>query len=545
MTISKRLFEKRRPHLEMDQAIAEFQYPSRADFTQNLQLGQDYAELIFDSYHVMALKTLGNGIDATLRQNEWFAVKTGNDERDEKSANAQALDFATRGLRAIIKDPRSGWQRAVKEADMDWVAFGNPVLSVEESVTRDHLTFRAWHPKNNAWMANENGSIDVNHRRFKMPARNIKRKRDSGAWKGEALHSDIELACKEDPTKEFECLHILMPTEELYGSDGESMRRIRHPYISIYIDLEHETYLNELGSPVFNYVIPRWLTLGVDPNGFSPAARDSLADGKMLQSIARTVLEQAEKAVDPPTVSDGDIFSRGLNLFAGGHTAIDLGERNIEDVFTTVESGKGVTLGIEVKQDVRNLIAQHMLLDRLFLPSMREMTATESSFRNDEYQRVALPFYSPIQDEYHSPLLGVAFEMAVNMGLIPAEIFPDELHGEDVTFTFNSPLTEAAGRKTVDAYFATVNIVAAGAQVDQTIGTIFDIRKATADAARAVPGSQPDWQLPEDTVKKNDEEAARVKQLAQGAEIARQGAGVVSDAANAAMAAQNAGMVPA
>lgn len=545
MSISSGLFAKRRKVDERNQHIAENIYPMRADWTQELDDGDEVASFIYDSYPIIARETLGNGIDSMLRQGDWFEVGTGNKERDEKIANAGALKWATNAMRMILKDPRSGWQNATKEGDMDWAAFGNPVFSVEETATRDFVSVRSWHPKTCAWMANENRVIDVNHRKFKMAARNIKRMHESGRWKGD-IHHNIELACKLDPSKEFECLHILMPVEEMYADDGARLRQIRHKNISIYLDLENESYLNELGSPVFNYVIPRWRRLGNNPHGWSPAALNSIGDDRVLQAIARTVMEQAEKAVDPPTIGDGSVFSRDINLFAGGHTAVDLPEdRRLQDVFSTVETSAGVRIGVDVKQDVRFMIAESFLLNKLFLPDLRQMTALETSVRTEEFRRAALPFFTPIETEYHSPLLSVVFELAVNMGIIPAEIFPEELSGEDVAFTFNSPLNEAEGRKTVDAFFANMQIIAAGAQVDQTIGSIFDVRKATADAARAVPGAQPDWQLDEDVIKRKDAEAEQVKKLAQGADIARQGAGVVADASNAAMAARNAGLLPA
>jgi len=538
MQISKGLFAKRRPHLEMCQQIAEHMYPARADFTSEVQLGDDFAGTVYDSFPINARETLGNFIQV-LREREWFQVRTGNEERDEKVGNAKALDLATKALRHIIKQPSFRWEPTTKEADMDWVAFGAPVISVEENKARDGLVSRAWHPKNNAWMVNEDGAIDCNHRKFKMSARNMKRMKDSGRWKGELSH-DVKMACELDPTKEFECLHILMPTEELYGSDGKKLREVRHPFISIYIDIEGETYLNEMGSPVFNYVIPRWRTLGTDPNGWSPVAYNALPDGRMLQAMARVILEQGEKAVDPPTLGVGNLFPRDMNFFAGGHTEVDLPEdAKIQDKFTTLQTSEGLRVGLELKQDVRSMIAEAFLLNKLFMPSGAK-TAYEANLIYEEFRRAALPFLTPIESQYHSPLLGLTFEMAVNMGAIPAEIFPDELRGRDITFTFNSPLNEAEGRRKVLAYQETLQIVASGAQVDPTIGKQFNIRKAAVDAV-AGTGAEPDWTLDPDEIEKINAQDQQVKQLAEAAQIAQGGAGAVADVSNAAMAAQQAG----
>jgi hypothetical protein len=57
-------------------------------------------------------------------------------------------------------------------------------------------------------------------------------------------------------------------------------------------------------------------------------------------------------------------------------------------------------------------------------------------------------------------------------------------------------------------------------------------------------GAKATWLLSEKEMKKKDVEAEQVQQLRQGAQIAREGAGVVSDVSNAAMAAEQAGLLP-
>ena len=296
-----------------------------------------------------------------------------------------------------------------------------------------------------------------------------------------------------------------------------------------------------MGSPLFNYVIPRWRTLGTDPNGWSPVAYNALPDDRMLQAMARVILEQGEKAVDPPTLGVGNLFTRDMNFYAGGHTEVDLPEdAKIQDKFTTIQTSEGLRVGLELKQDVRAMIAEAFLLNKLFIPSGAK-TAYEANLLYEEFRRAALPFLTPIESQYHSPFLGLTFEMSVNMGLIPAEIFPPELQGRDISFTFNSPLNEAEGRRKVTAYQETLQIVASGAQVDPTIAKQFNIRKAAVDAVSGT-GAEPDWTLDADEIEKINEQDARVKQLAEAAQLIQGGAGVVSDASNAAIAAQNAGM---
>lgn len=540
--VTSSLFSKKKPWDSLAQNIAENFYPLRADFTSDFTLGDDFAGTVMDGFTINSRETLGNAVDSMLRQGDWFEVGTGDEERDNRPANAIALKRATQMLRKIVKDPRTGVDVATKEADHDWVAFGNSVLSWEEAPTRDHLITRAWHPKLCAWMVGETGKVDALHRRMNMQARNIARKFRTGQWKG-ALHKDIMNCAEKEPLREFPIAHILMPIDEIYGDDHKMMRQHRHQFISIYIDETHREILNELGSKVFNYVVPRWRTISNFPQGFSPAAINSLPDGRMLQAMAMVILEQGEKAVDPPIVGASDVFVREMNLYAGGFTSVDLNEnQDIRHAMQVVETSQGLQTGLQLKQDVRMLIAEAWLLNKLFLPNVREMRELEVMVRTEEFRRAALPFFNPIESQYHSPWLGVGFEMGVNMGLIDPRIFPEELQDEDIAFTFSSPLKEAEGQKVVAAYNASVAIVSASAEVDASIMDMFDLRRATIDAVRGAQ-AEPEWIKSEDEQKRKAAEGDQVKQLQRTAALLQQGAGATMDVANAKVAAEQAGLV--
>lgn len=539
LEMSGRAFARKRSYHQLCQDIGENFYPIRADFTQTLQL-EDFAGILTDGTPVNARETLGNAIDAMLRQGDWFQVGTGDQGRDKRPANAVALNRATSIMRSIVSDRRSNWAATMKEADMDWVSFGNPVLSVEESVTRDYVVFKAWHPRDCAWLLDDEGKPYTFFRKMMMSARNILKKKSSGTWTG-AVSQDVTEAGRTDPGREFELLHVLMRSDELYAGDGPSQRRIRHPFISIYIECDGRSYMNERGTPVFNYLAPRLRTYANLPWGFSPMALNSLPDARMLQDVALVILEQGQKAVDPPIIGSGQVFTRDLQFYAGGFTEVDLAdEQKLGDVMTTLDTGQRINVGFELKADVRALITESWLLNRLMLPSLRDMTATETAVRTEEFRRAALPFFQPIEANYHEPLLDVTFQVASNMGLISAEMFPPEMRDKDAHFTFTSPLNEAEGQKIVQQFNTVLQIAASAAQIDKTAINLLDIRKATEEAL--VAGGKVEWLIPEDQRQSADEEADIVSGLGKGAEIAREGAGVMADVANANIAAQNAGM---
>jgi hypothetical protein len=543
LRISDGLFSRKRTWDSLCQDIAENFYPLRSDFTTSFSLGTDFATGLMDGTTINMRETLGNSIDSMLRQGDWFSISTGDEARDKRAGNALALSRATSLFRkGVIADPRSNVQMALKEADHDWVAFGNPVLSWEEAPARSHLITRAWHPKLCAWMVNEYGVVDGFFRKCMLPARDIHRKFKQGAWTGH-MRPEIERAAKDEPTREFPVIHLLMEAEEVYGGSAADMRRNRHRYVSMYIDQTHTEVLNSRGTPVFNYIVPRYRTVSNFPQGFSPVAINSLPDARMLQSLALTLLEQGEKGVDPPIVVSQDIFKNDFNLYAGGVSAVDLGQTDdIRKAMQVVNTSDGMPVGLQMKQDVRALLAEHWLLNKLFLPSVREMRELEVMVRTEEFRRAALPFFTPIESQYHSPWLSVGFEMAVNMGLIPAEIFPEDLQGQDITWKFESPLKEAEGQKVVAAFNTSVQIIAAGSEAEPGLAKQFNIADAVIDAVRGA-GAKPEWIKPERERKAVAEEDAQVAQLQKTAALLDQGAATTANVSGAKVAAEQAGLL--
>ncbi|NTF54412.1 hypothetical protein G6L12_05825 [Agrobacterium rhizogenes] len=534
--IGSALFSKKQPWDSLCQDIADNFYPMRTDFTRELSLGDDFTRDLMESYPVQARETLGNAPSAMLRQGDWFEIKTGREEIDENPGVARWLEYATKRYRRLVYDRRANFTAATIEVDHDWVAFGNGVISVEEAPSRDHMLFRAWHPKDSAWMINEVGKVDHIQRRMKKTARNLcKTYKDK-------VHADIRQANQTDPSKEFNCRHIVMPMDDIYGDDKAMRKKYRKfPFISIYVDLDHEQILGEAGLPVFNYVVPRWRTLSNIAQGFSPATINSLPDGRMIQSMARIILEQGEKAVDPPTVAKGEMFRDAVNMYAGGMTYVDLeGDDDIRKLFQTIETGN-VGIGMDMKKDVREMIAEAFLLNKLFLPDTREMTAYETSQRVAEFRRAALPFFGPIESEYHLPLLDTGFQLALHNQQFELGDIPDELDGAETTFTFESPLNTAEGRALVASFQESVQILAGAANFDKSIPSTMDFKKMTKDAVKGT-GAPADWFADEQQQQSAEDQQSAVDGLTQAAAALREGAGVATDVAGASVALQQAGL---
>lgn len=539
VTIGDSLFKKKEPWDQLAQEIAEQFYPLRADFTEGFTLGDDFGSGVMDSFPVLACRTLGDAPGAMLRQGEWFEVQTSDDDLNEDPSVSRWLEDATKRFRNLIYDRRANFVRATNEADHDWAAFGNPVLSVEESPTRDHFLFRDWHPRDCAWMENAVGVIDHNQRNIRMTARGIMQR---PAW-AKVAHQSIRQAAEKEPTREFKLRHIVLPFEEIYGGDKGKRRQYKDmEFCSLYIDCDHEIVLSEGPLPVFNYVIPRWKTVSGYPQGFSPATITALPDGRMLQTLARIIMEQGEKALDPPVYAKSNIFRDAVNRYAGGMTYADIeGDQKIQDAMMFESPSQGLPAGLELKADVRNMIAESFLINKLMLPAEREMTAFETQARLAEFRRSVLPFFGPIEHDYHLPLLDTAFQIALRNKAFDLDEMPDVLSGADVTFRFESPLNSAEGRAAVQAYQESVQIIAGAAQFDQGVVAEYDFRKMTKDAVKGT-GAPADWAKDEEQADEDVDAAQQAAGVMQAATALREGAGVAGEVANATLALQQAGL---
>ena len=210
-------------------------------------------------------------------------------------------------------------------------------------------------------------------------------------------------------------------------------------------------------------------------------------------------------------------------------------------IFFTEQASGGLSVGMEMKQDVRNLIAEAFLLNKINLPPQQK-TAFETQARLEEYRRAILPFTGPIESEYHLPLLDIGFQMAVRNNAFKIDEMPKALSDADVTFTFEGPLNTAEGRQNVQAYQETLQMVSAGSQIDKTLSTLIDWQKATKDAVRGTQAPA-DWFNDEQTQQAAADQTNTVDGLTQAAAALKGGADVGKSVADASVALSQAGMI--
>jgi hypothetical protein len=548
--LGDRLFTAKETLDQLNQEIAEQVFPSRADFTTTLELGDEYAAHLDDSFPVLLHRELSDSMSAMLRPKgkQWFRCTTLDDDLDAEVENARYLEHVVKTMWRKLYDARSKFIRATKEGDRDYAAFGMAVISVEEAPKkRDHLYMRSHHLRDCAWLENDIGEIDHLHRKEMFTARRMKL-----TFGEKHLDDTIKRACEKEPMKEFPVRVIVMPADEYdyagrdSGGDGgrKGGRAKRLPFTVCYVDVQNTKVLREGGLPDFPYVVPRWQTISGSQYAFSPAAMTALPDARLAQMMAHILLEAGEKAVEPPMIGTEEAVKE-VNIQSGAMSWIDYAyDEKLGEALRPLRIEGDFRTGFALRQDLRDLLARAFFIDRLKLPEATgKMTAYEVSQRIEEHVRNLLPLFEPIEVEYNTRLLDKTFSVLRNMGLFPLEEVPEALHHADVTWAFESPLQEAQSRLLVAKGEETLSKVFAAKQSGFiAVDPVYSDR-IVKDVVRGINGPAT-WRKSAEEEQAEVEAMALAKKLEGAArEIATAGE-VATRAGQGLQALQGAGVLP-
>lgn len=539
----ERLFSKKTQILSLWQSIAENFYVERADFTTTRSIGMEFAAHLMTGVPAMCRRDLANQIGAMLRPRgqPWFHARTPVEGINRDPTARQWLDWASERMRLYMYDTRSGFVRATREGDHDFAAFGNAVLSVELNQNLNGLLFRCWHLRDVAWAENFHYEIDRVHRKWKPTARQL-----AQLFPGK-VSAKVAFMTEKSPFEEVNCQHIILPADDYDLAKNKN----RFPFVSIYIDTDNQTILEEVAVPDNSYIIPRWQTVSGSQYAYSPATVIAISDARMLQQMTLTLVEAGQKAVDPPMLAAGDAIQGSVNLFAGGITYVDAeyDERTGEALRPLPLDKTGLNWGDNREQKVRELIQEAFYLNQIQLPELKgDMTAFETQKRVEEYIRRALPLFEPMETEYNGALCDRTFDILLRNGAFGSMWdMPQSLSGQDVRFTFESPLQAAQTRANSQAFMQTAQLLSMAAQMDPSVVHDMNFDRAFRDAAEGA-GAPAAWFLDENISEQKKAmaaEAARQAAAAQSQMAMLQGGAQVADSLGGAAKKVNEAFVPA
>lgn len=499
-------FEWQRPVLALWQTLADNFYPERADFTITRNTGTELADNLMSSYPLLVRRDLGNSLSAMLRDGDWFKVGV----NEEPSHSGQAwLDWSTKRLKRIMYDKTANFVKATKQADHDYVTFGQPVLSVEPNRQYNGLLFRTWHLRDCAWWEDENGQVEGVVRKWKPTYMQLAR-----FFGKDKLAPRMLQDFDKNKMKEADIVHVHMLADE-YGEDTHFR------YVSIYLDMANDHIIEEVFTNHRHYVVPRFQTIAGSPYAYSPATVVGLPDSRMLQAMTHTLIEAGERYARPPMIATTNVVEGVIDLSPDGITFVDkeYDERMGQALRTITQDRGGYPIGLEMRDNVVEVLSSAFYRDKLTLPEVtHEMTAYEVQERMKQFRRENLPLFAPIEAEYNGSLCEQAFDLAMEMGMLgsPYDI-PEELQEQDVVFKFESPLTESEEEKKAQRFQQVSQMVAEAAQLDPGVIQNVNFDEALRDAITGI-GSPQEWMHPIEEVQAGRQQAAAEEMMAMQAQ---------------------------
>lgn len=527
-----RLFGKRSNLLNHWQEVADNFCPHKADFTTMLQLGEDYAADLSTSYPLLVMRELAGTFGSLLRPTQKDAAVMYVDGMEDHDAK-RWLEWATKIQRRAMHDRAAQYVIAAKDAEEDFTAFGQAVMTVERMPDRSSLLFRSWHLRDTVWADGLNGTAECVHRKWGQATAYDLAKLFGERKLHQKVRDQLSKQSGKDPYCEVNCRHAVIPTDRYEGEE-----KFRTPFVSVYVDVENEHQIEAMGVRTNPYVIPRWQRLKGSQYAISPAVVCALPEARLLQAMTLTLLTAGEKFVDPPLLATEGVLRDDLDVRAGGVNWVvaDYDERTGDPLRPLKQDKSGMPLGLEMQQRSEMLLRMAFYADKLQMPPRGgpQETAYEVGQRVQQYIREALPLVEPVEIEFNGGVWERAFDVLLMDGAFgPPDEIPESLRGADVQFKFGSPLREQVDSQKGMVFLDGVKLLQAGAAIDPGVSNIPNAVEAMRSVLHGI-GWEAKWmRSPEEVKAASDAEAEQAKAQAMLAAMG-QAATVVKDLGGAA-----------
>lgn len=445
-------FAKQAVHLFRWQTLAEIFYPERANFTSEINGGDDLYTGIYTSHPQILRRQMADRVNAMTRPKgqQWFKCVALPEERMENDEAKRWCETSTKRQRRVVESPKAGFYRAMAEGDNDYVTFGNAVLCYGYNRDKSGLFFRTVHLRDCAWAESSERIINEMHEKMELTLAQAVEMFGADklprAWKEQAEDT-------KNLSTTVKVRRSVMPADD-YAFRDEALPK-GTKFLSVYIACgagveDSECGLREEYLGYFPYSVRRWMTVSGDVYARSPAADVALADGRTLNTAAAAALKGIEFTADPAYTAPDDGIMGEVELRAGTVTYIDsemykaTGTRKFLD---KIEGGEPRTALEYIAMQARQM-AVAFYMDLLTLPQQQAgMTLGEFTQRFRVALRDAAPVFEPIVADYSMLMEGVFFLILNAHG--PADPWggfepgPEVLSEAETQFEFQTALTEA------------------------------------------------------------------------------------------------------
>ena len=433
----------------------------RRNFTTVRTPGRERMSQIYDTTAITSLDLLSSALHSLLTNSavRWFEIETEFPGMNEQKDIRMWLENAKDIMYAAFNRNEAAFTSNMHEVYFDLAAFGTCCLYIgDQPGFGPYFSSR---PLGEIYFAEDSrGRIDTVFRKFVLSARQAVQK-----FGEEEVPFAVKKLESNESDDTFNFLHVVTPNPDVqYGYiDYGGM-----PFHSCYVCIDEEMKVSEGGYWEMPYCIARWEKDSGETYGRGPGWR-ALADAKMLNAMNKTMLEAAQKSVNPPLLvaDDGEIPQ--LNAHPNGVITYRAGTLS-DDPIRYLEARSQFQIGVAEIQDKRENVRRAFHWELLQLYESPHMTATQVIELANQTQRLLAPVIGRMQSELLEPIIERVFGVLLRAGAFAQP--PEILQGQNLTVNYLSPASRA---QRMSDSSAIVEAVGTAIQLSEAFPTMIDL----------------------------------------------------------------------
>ena len=425
--------------------IEQFCLPFRGEFFRDNNTEQEVdwrKRQIYDSTAVVAAQNLAAAIQSNMINpaTRWFEMAFQEQELNQDDDAREWLEECATIVYNGLNE--SNFNQEAAESILDMVGFGTTVIveEVDERGKRPKLDFSSMPIKEVCFEESADGGLLGLYRELKYTALQCEEK--FGLENLPSVVSD-KLGTSEEGKQRFTVIFAIYERRDKNPDPAAKILAAKERrWASKYILYDTTENIGEEGGyyemPAF---VPRFRRTSGSKWGHGPAAV-AMADILSLNELVETVLENAAKAVDPPTLVTKRGLLSTLDLGRGGLTVV----KSLDQIKDYVTGARFDVAALTV-ENLQASIRGCFFVDQLELKDSPAMTATEAHIRYELMQRLLGPTAARFITDWLNPCVSRTFNIYYRAGLLPE--MPDQVRQLRGTFgiEYTGPMARSHKRE--------------------------------------------------------------------------------------------------
>ena len=170
--------------------------------------------------------------------------------------------------------------------------------------------------------------------------------------------------------------------------------------------------------------------------------------------MSKTIIQAAQKQIDPPLLVPDDGFILPVRTQPGGLNFFRAGTR---ETISPLNTGANIPIGLNMEQQRRESIRSAFYVDQLLSGTSPNMTATEVVQRQEERMRVIGPVLGRLMNEMLRPLIDRVFALMLREEML--SVPPEILQGRDIDIEYVSPLAKVQKSSSLNSTMKALEIL--------------------------------------------------------------------------------------